>query len=50
LEQPRSADDLYLAREADLDRVTVYRPIMTGDVFRDIDIPGVEDMRVTMTA
>jgi hypothetical protein len=44
LEQPRSADDLYLAREADIGGVPVYRPIMTGDVFRDIDIPGVEEI------
>lgn len=41
LEEPRSADDLYLARSADLNGVPVLRPIMTGDVFRGVDIPGV---------
>jgi hypothetical protein len=41
LEEPRSADELYLARSADLDGVPVLRPIMAGDVFRGVDIPGV---------
>lgn len=43
LEEPRSADDLYLARSADVDGVSVCRPIMTGDVFASVDIPGVEE-------
>src|SRR5581483_4879960 len=42
LDAPRSSDDLYLARAADTGDVSVLRPIMTGDVFRAIDIPGVE--------
>jgi hypothetical protein len=41
LEEPRSADDLYLARSPDLGGVSVLRPIMTGDIFRGVDIPGV---------
>lgn len=43
LEEPRSADDLYLARSAEAGGVpvSVYRPIITGDVFRSVDIPGV---------
>ncbi|MFI6537372.1 hypothetical protein ACIBHY_33315 [Nonomuraea sp. NPDC050547] len=42
LEAPRSADDLYLSRSADRDGVPVHRPIVTGDVFADVEIPGVE--------
>jgi hypothetical protein len=40
LEAPRSADELYLARG---EEVPILRPIMTGDVFHDVDIPGVEE-------
>lgn len=40
LEAPRAASELYLARG---DEVPPYRPVMTGDVFADVDIPGVED-------
>lgn len=39
LETPRSVADLYLARG---DEVQVFRPILTGDVFSGIEIPGVE--------
>ena len=40
LEIPDSPDDLYLA--ASPDEVEAARPYMTGDVFRDVSIPGVE--------
>lgn len=40
LESPRSAEELYLAA-AD-EEVEPARPFMTGDVFRDVDIPGTE--------
>lgn len=39
LETPRGIGELYIARGPD---VSVLRPIMTGDVFKDVDIPGVE--------
>lgn len=39
LETPRVIDELYLARGP---QVSVLRPIMTGDVFKGVDIPGVE--------
>jgi hypothetical protein len=42
LEGPRSADELYLARAADGYGVPLLRPVMTGDVFREIVIPGVD--------
>lgn len=44
LEAPRSADDLYLARAAEPQGVSRLRPVMTGDIFEGIEIPGVEDM------
>jgi hypothetical protein len=37
---PASVGDLYLYRG---DEVTQSRPVMTGDVFADVEIPGVED-------
>jgi hypothetical protein len=37
---PASAADLYLYRGAE---VSACRPVMTGDVFADIEIPGVDD-------
>lgn len=40
LECPVSAGDLYLA--ADITEVEAGRPIMTGDVFDDISIPGLD--------
>ena len=39
---PASAADLYLYQGAE---VSACRPVMTGDVFSDIDIPGVDDGR-----
>lgn len=36
---PDSEDDLYLARAGE---VEPYRPVLQGDVFRDVTIPGVE--------
>lgn len=39
LSVPASVDSLYLARGAD---VEPFRPVLQGDVFRDIDIPGVD--------
>jgi hypothetical protein len=44
LEAPRSVDDLYLVRDAEPDGVSRLRPIMTGDVFEGIEIPGVETL------
>jgi hypothetical protein len=44
LEAPRSVDDLYLARAVDFDGVSILRPIMTGDVFEGVEIPGVESL------
>lgn len=41
LDGPRAASELYVARG---DEVSVCRPIMTGDVFAGIDIPGVEEV------
>ena len=41
LELPRSIAELYLAR---VHEVSSMRPIMTGDVFSDIEIPGVEQV------
>ncbi len=40
LETPRDVSDIYLARG---DEVEVYRPILTGDIFRNARIPGVDD-------
>src|SRR4051794_36893210 len=40
LEAPTSSSDLYLARGAE---VNVDRPLLQGDVFADIEIPGVDD-------
>ncbi len=37
---PRAPGELYLARGTN---VSAFRPLMTGDVFRDIEIPGVPD-------
>ncbi len=39
MEAPRAASELYLARG---DEVSPWRPVMTVDVFADVDIPGVE--------
>lgn len=39
LDQPTSPNDIYLAKGSD---VSVYRPLMTGDVFDGIAIPGVD--------
>jgi hypothetical protein len=44
LDAPRSADDLYLVRGAE---VEPFRPIVTGDVFREVVIPGVSTDPVT---
>lgn len=41
LEAPRSPDELYLARA---DEVSALRPVMTGDIFSGVSIPGVEDI------
>jgi hypothetical protein len=38
LDRPATADELYLARG---DEVEPYRPVLTGDVFSEITIPGV---------
>jgi hypothetical protein len=38
LDRPATADELYLARN---EEVEPYRPILTGDVFTEITIPGV---------
>jgi hypothetical protein len=38
LDAPRTSDELYLVRGAE---VEPFRPIVTGDVFRDVVIPGV---------
>jgi len=38
LDRPATADELYLARA---DEVNPYRPVLTGDVFSEITIPGV---------
>lgn len=40
LDAPRSPAELYLARG---EEVEPYRPVMTGDVFANIEIPGVDD-------
>lgn len=40
LDKPDHADDLYLAR---VDEVLPHRPLMTGDVFEGLTIPGVAD-------
>jgi hypothetical protein len=40
LEYPSSLDELYRARGDD---VPLHRPIMSGDIFRDVAIPGVDD-------
>ncbi len=40
LESPSSADELYLAASAD--EVEAARPVMTGDVFSEIEIPGTD--------
>src|SRR6266511_58618 len=39
LEAPASVEELYLARGAEVSQA---RPIMTGDVIKGVDIPGVE--------
>lgn len=41
LEAPSTPDALYLARGED---VSVYRPLLQGDVLMDIAIPGVDDI------
>jgi hypothetical protein len=38
LDGPDTADELYLAR---FDQVGPYRPVMTGDIFQEVTIPGV---------
>jgi hypothetical protein len=40
LDRPISSDDLYLARGSDVD---ASRPIITGDVFEGLRVPGSED-------
>lgn len=40
LDRPRSADELYLARG---DEVELFRPIITGDVFDGVAIPGCDE-------
>lgn len=40
LDKPETDDDLYLARG---EEVPPARPLMTGDVFAGITIPGVSD-------
>lgn len=40
LDQPESPSDLYQARGSE---VTPHRPLMTGDVFEGVAIPGVDD-------
>lgn len=40
LDVPADADELYLARGTE---VEPYRPILTGDVFREVVIPGASD-------
>jgi hypothetical protein len=40
LEAPNSPSELYLARGGE---VNVNRPLMQGDIFADIEIPGVDD-------
>ena len=42
LECPDAAEHLYLAPS--LDEVPITRPLMTGDVFADIAVPGLEGM------
>ena len=37
LDRPRSADELYLARGGEVES---YRPVVTGDVFEGVTIPG----------
>lgn len=41
LESPASPEHLYLA--ASSDEVPTARPVMTGDVFPDVIVPGVDD-------
>lgn len=45
LDCPASVDDLYLARGADVSR---WRPIMNGDVFHEVEIPGLPAAPFTM--
>lgn len=40
LDQPESPSDLYQARGSE---VTPHRPLLTGDVFESVTIPGVDD-------
>jgi hypothetical protein len=40
LDSPDSEDEIYLARAGDIDP---YRPICQGDVFADVQIPGIAD-------
>jgi hypothetical protein len=39
LDRPQSVDDIYLARAGDVDHC---RPILQGDIFTGVNIPGVE--------
>ncbi len=41
LECPSTASELYLV--APPDEVPITRPVMTGDIFADVDIPGVDN-------
>jgi hypothetical protein len=45
LDRPASADDLYLARGEEVDD---FRPVLTGDVFGEVTIPGVLDHELAM--
>jgi len=45
LDRPASADELYLARG---DEVEPFRPVLTGDVFSGITIPGVLEHELAM--
>ena len=40
LDRPNLSDELYLARGSD---VEAYRPIITGDIFQGLRVPGSED-------
>lgn len=45
LERPESEDELYLARGDEVDH---YRPVIQGDVFREVAIPGVSEHEFAM--
>ncbi len=45
LDRPGSAEDLYLARG---DEVRPFRPVLTGDVFAEIAIPGLDGHELGM--